>query len=53
MTTSVRIVLEIIPPTIGAGIRFITLAPVPLLQRIGRSRAMIATGLVRSASFSV
>ena len=31
-----------IPPIIGAAIRFITLAPVPLDHMIGKSPAMIA-----------
>ena len=35
MTISVSIALLTIPPTIGAAIRFMTLAPVPALQRIG------------------
>jgi len=35
-------VLLTIPPTIGAAIRFITLAPVPLDHMIGNNPAMIA-----------
>ena len=42
ITTSVSTVLETIPPTMGAAIRFITLAPVPLVHRIGISPDMIA-----------
>jgi hypothetical protein len=39
-------VLDIIPPTIGAAMRFITLAPVPVPQRIGSSPAMIAVTVI-------
>ena len=46
MTISVRIVLEIMPPTIGAAMRFMTLAPVPLPQKIGSRPAMIATVVI-------
>ena len=46
MTTSVSTVLEIIPPTIGAAMRFITLAPVPFPQRIGSRPAMIAVTVI-------
>ena len=35
-----------IPPTIGAAMRFITLAPVPLPQRIGSRPAMIAVTVI-------
>jgi hypothetical protein len=37
---------DTIPPTIGAAIRFITLAPVPLPHRIGSSPAMIAVTVI-------
>ena len=40
------VLLEIIPPTIGAAMRFITLAPVPLPQRIGSKPAMIAVTVI-------
>ena len=43
---SVSTVLLIIPPTIGAAIRFMTLAPVPLPQRMGSSPAMIAVTVI-------
>ena len=46
MTMSVSTALEIIPPTIGAAIRFITLAPVPLPQRIGSNPPIIATEVI-------
>src|SRR5678815_3546176 len=46
ITISVRTVLEIIPPTMGAAMRFMTLAPVPLPHRIGRSPAMIAVTVI-------
>jgi hypothetical protein len=42
----VSTVLEIMPPTIGAAIRFITLAPVPLPHRIGSSPAIIAVTVI-------
>ncbi len=34
------------PPTIGAAMRFIRSAPVPWLQRIGSSPAMIAVTVI-------
>ncbi len=34
------------PPTIGAAMRFMTSAPAPLLQRIGRSPAMIVAAVM-------
>ena len=46
MTMSVRMVLEIIPPTIGAAMRYMTLAPVPSPQRIGSKPAMIAVTVI-------
>ena len=46
MTTSVRIVLLTIPPTIGAAIRFMTLAPAPDPHRIGSRPAMMATTVI-------
>lgn len=39
---SVSIVLLTIPPTIGAAMRLMTLAPVPFPQKIGSRPAMIA-----------
>ena len=42
MTSSVSSVLLTIPPTIGAAIRFMTLAPAPPPQRMGSSPAVIA-----------
>lgn len=46
ITISVSRVLEIIPPTIGAAIRFIVLAPVSVPQRIGSNPAMIAVTVI-------
>ena len=46
MTIKVNTVLEIIPPTIGAAIRFMTLAPVPLPQRMGSKPAMMAVTVI-------
>ena len=46
MTSSVSTVLEIIPPTIGAAMRFITLEPVPAVQRIGMRPAMMAVTVI-------
>ena len=46
MTTSVSTELEIIPPTIGAAMRFMTLAPVPSPHRIGSRPAMIAVTVI-------
>ena len=46
ITSSVRTVAEIIPPTIGDAIRFITSAPVPELHRIGISAAVIAVTVI-------
>ena len=46
MTSSVKIVLDTIPPTIGAAMRFITLAPAPCPQRIGSKPAMIAVTVI-------
>ena len=48
-------VLLIMPPTIGAAIRFITLDPAPLPHRMGSRPAMIAVtvmslGLTRSTA---
>ena len=42
----VRIVELTMPPTIGAAIRFITLAPVSLLHMIGSRPAMIALTVI-------
>ena len=46
ITSNVRMLDETIPPTIGAAIRFITLAPVPCDQRIGSRPAMIAVTVI-------
>ncbi len=52
ITSNVKIVVVIIPPTIGAAIRFITSAPVPWLHIIGSNprkmaEAVITTGRTR------
>ena len=46
ITTNVSTVLVIIPPTIGAAIRFITSAPVPCDQRMGTRPAMMAVTVI-------
>lgn len=46
MTSSVNIVLEIIPPIIGAAMRFITLAPVPLPHRMGSNPPIMAVTVI-------
>src|SRR5439155_1391405 len=43
ITINVRIVDVTIPPTMGAAIRFMTLAPAPWLQRAGTRPSMIAS----------
>jgi hypothetical protein len=48
MTRSVSTVVLIMPPTMGAAIRFITLAPVPLPARIGNRPAMMAVTVIIS-----
>jgi len=42
----VRIVEEIIPPTMGAAIRRMTSEPVPVLHMMGSRPAMIATTVI-------
>ena len=46
ITTSVRIVDEIMPPTIGAAMRFITSAPVPVLHKIGKRPIMVVSTVI-------
>src|SRR6266542_1657954 len=46
MTRSVRIVLEIIPPIIGAAMSRITVPPAPLPQRIGTRPPIIAATVI-------
>ena len=46
MTTSVRIVDETIPPTIGAAMRFITWEPVPCPHKMGNRPAMMAMTVI-------
>ena len=46
MTTSVRIVDEIMPLIIGTAMRCTTSEPVPLLHMIGSNPAMIATTVI-------
>jgi hypothetical protein len=46
ITTSVSTVLLTIPPTIGAAMRFMTLAPAPEPHRMGRSPAMMAVTVI-------
>ena len=56
MTAMVRSVVETMPPTMGAAIRFITSAPVPALHRIGARPAVIAATVMttgRSRSIAI
>jgi len=46
ITSSVRMLLEIIPPTIGAAMRFITLAPAPEPQLMPQAPMKHATTYV-------
>ena len=46
ITTSVRIVDEIMPPIMGTAMRCMTSEPVPVLHMIGKSPAMIATTVI-------
>lgn len=46
ITTSVSTVLEIMPPTIGAAMRFITLAPASCPHKMGSSPAMMAVTVI-------
>ena len=48
MTINVRMVVLIMPPTIGAAMRFMTLAPVPLPKRMGSRPAMMAVTVIMS-----
>ena len=46
MTRSVRIVELTMPPIIGAAIRFITSAPVPVVHMMGSNPPMIAATVI-------
>jgi hypothetical protein len=46
MTNKVRIVEEIIPPIIGAAIRFITSAPAPVAHMMGSKPPMMAATVI-------
>ncbi len=46
MTTSVSMVELTMPPIIGAAIRFITSAPVPVVHMIGNKPPMMAATVI-------